>query len=126
MVRRKPSFAVTWILSVASGLASQAAEPHNWQLAELTGRDVYGHIGGIAAPFSRKSQAIVDGARPKGAYIYHGFLRSTKDNPIGYEVEVTHLLGRNPTTKEYGVLYGDPGTLVKLDGTPPPEAARRR
>ena len=87
--------------------------------------DVYGHLGGIAAPFSKKSQAIVDEAKPKGAYICHGFVRTTKDNPTGYEIEVIHLLGRNPATKEYGVVYGDPGALVKLDGTPPPEARKK-
>ncbi|MBM4039891.1 MAG: hypothetical protein FJ290_15410 [Planctomycetes bacterium] len=88
--------------------------------------DVYGHFGGIAAPFSRKSQAIVDAARPKGAYIYHALVRSTKGNPVGYELEVIHLLGRDPATKEYGILHGGPGTLVKLDGSPPPEAAKPR
>ena len=88
--------------------------------------DVYGHMGGIAAPFSKRSQPIVDRLRKKGAYIYHGYVRTTKDNPVGYEVEVIHLLGRDPETKKYGILYGDPSALVKLDGTPPLEAAKRR
>jgi hypothetical protein len=82
---------------------------------------VYGYLGGIAAPFDKAGKALL--AKYEKEYngiIYHGRVVKA-DNPIGYEVRLLHLMGRNKKTSNYDVFHGDPKELTKLDGTPPPK-----
>jgi hypothetical protein len=76
---------------------------------------VYGYLGGIAAPLDAASQKLVDQAAAEwSGIIYHG--RVTKAaNDAGYELRLSHLMGRNKKTLEYSVFHGDPKQLVPLD-----------
>lgn len=80
--------------------------------------DVYGWVGGMAAPFSKSAQAIVDKHR-NTKLLYHGLVRTTKSNAFGFEIELLHLIGRNPQTGGGDVLFGPPGTLPLLDNRKP-------
>lgn len=74
--------------------------------------DIYGFINGQAAPFSKKSQALIE--QHKGARMFHGLIRSNRDQPFGYEIDVLHLVG--PDKGGNGVVFhGDPKTLTLLD-----------
>lgn len=74
--------------------------------------DIYGFIHGQSAPFSKKAQALIE--KNKTARMFHGIIRTAKDVPFGYEIDVLHLVG--PDKGGNGVVfYGDPKTLVGLD-----------
>lgn len=74
--------------------------------------DIYGFINGQAAPFAKKSKAIIE--QQPLARMFHGRIRTAKDQKFGYEIEVLHLVG--PDRGGNGVVYfGDPKTLVGLD-----------
>lgn len=78
--------------------------------------DIYGFIKGQSAPFSKKSQELI--AQHTGAKMFHGLIRSTKDNDFGYEIELINLVG--PDKGGNGVVfYGDPKALVPLDKKKP-------
>ncbi len=75
--------------------------------------DIYGWIPGKRAPFSKRSQQLIN--KHAGAKIFRGFVRSTKDNPFGHELEVTHLLGKDPKTNRSKLFVGDPKEVPKLN-----------
>jgi hypothetical protein len=78
--------------------------------------DIYGFINGQVAPFSKKSQTLID--QHKTARMFHGLVRATKDNPFGYEIELVHLFG--PDTQGNGkVFVGDAKKMIPLDSTKP-------
>lgn len=75
--------------------------------------DIYGFISGQAAPFSKEAQAII--AKHPKAKMFHGLIRTAKDNPFGYEIELLHVVG--PDIQGNGVVfYGDAKTIPILDG----------
>lgn len=88
---------------------------------------VYGYLRGIAAPFDKEGQALLQKYEPEygNAFIYHGRVRPAQ-NEIGYELKVLHLLGRSKKTAKYEIFHGDPTTLQKLDGSTPPEAKAKK
>jgi hypothetical protein len=46
--------------------------------------------------------------------MFHGVIKTAKDQKFGYEIEVLHLVG--PDKQGNGmVFHGDPKTLVGLD-----------
>ncbi len=74
--------------------------------------DIYGFINGQAAPFSKKSQTLIE--KNKGARMFHGLIRTAKAQKFGYEIELLHLVG--PDKGGNGVVFfGDPKTLPMLD-----------
>ncbi len=74
--------------------------------------DIYGFINGQSAPFAKKSQELI--AQHQGARMFHGVIRTNKDQKFGYEIEVLHLVG--PDKGGNGVVFhGNPQTLVRLD-----------
>jgi hypothetical protein len=74
--------------------------------------DIYGFINGQSAPFAKKSQNLID--QHKGARMFHGLIKSTREQKFGYEIEVLHLVG--PDKQGNGVVFhGDPKTLPLLD-----------
>ncbi|HZZ81957.1 MAG TPA: hypothetical protein VFE62_25890 [Gemmataceae bacterium] len=74
--------------------------------------DIYGFINGQSAPFSKKSQELID--KHKSARMFHGLIRTAKDQKFGYEIELLHLVG--PDKGGNGVVFfGDPQTLPMLD-----------
>jgi hypothetical protein len=80
---------------------------------------VYGFLGGTVAPFDREGQELVDRYRSDhGGIIFHGRVAKA-DTPLGYEVRVLHLMGRNKKTLRYEVFHGDPKGLTRLDRRPP-------
>jgi hypothetical protein len=80
--------------------------------------DIYGFVDGQAAPFAPASREVIE--RHKGRYTtFHGLVRATKGNPLGYEIELIDLIGKDPKTGGHTVLYGDAKTIPLLDKTPP-------
>jgi hypothetical protein len=80
---------------------------------------VYGFLGSNLAPLDRAGQATLD--KHKNDYtgiIYHARVVKA-DNPTGFELKLIHLMGRHRKSMEYRVFYGDPKSLVKLDGRAP-------
>lgn len=77
--------------------------------------DIYGWVVDMAAPFDARSQAILK-QHPEDRLMYHGRIKSTKENPFGFEVELLQLIGRDPKTGGEKVLFGDASGFPKLDG----------
>lgn len=74
--------------------------------------DIYGFIKGQSAPFTKKSQDLID--MHQGARMFHGVIRTAKNVPFGYEIDVLHLVG--PDKGGNGVVFhGDPKGLTMLD-----------
>ncbi len=81
--------------------------------------DIYGFWNAQAAPFDRKSQAIIEQFKDQSPSTFHGRIKSTKDNAFGYEIELIDLIGKNVKTGGHKVLYGDAKTIPLLDGKGP-------
>jgi hypothetical protein len=81
--------------------------------------DIYGFVNGQAAPFDKKSQAVLDKNKDNPSLMFHGRIHATKDNPFGYEIELTDLIGRNVRSGGHAILYGDAKTIPLLDGRKP-------
>lgn len=82
--------------------------------------DIYGFVNGQAAPFDKKSQAILD--KHKATYTtFHGVVKTAKDSPLGYEIELIDLIGKNTQTGGHTVLFGDAKTIPRLDNKNPPK-----
>lgn len=78
--------------------------------------DIYGFINGQTAPFSKTARALIE--RHKNARMFHGLIRTTRDNPFGYEIELLNLVG--PDKQGNGTsFYGDPGLIPALDEKKP-------
>jgi hypothetical protein len=84
---------------------------------------IYGYFTGIRAPFDAEGKKLVE--KYPDANIYHARVVPAK-NEVGYELRLIHLLGRDKKTSRYGPFYGDPATLIKLDGNAPPEAMKKK
>jgi hypothetical protein len=86
---------------------------------------VYGFLKGIAAPFDKEGQKLLEKYEPDyGGILYHGRVVKA-NNEIGYEVHLLHLLGRHKKTMQYEVFHGDAKELIHLDGNAPPEARKK-
>jgi hypothetical protein len=82
--------------------------------------DIYGFVDGQAAPFSKASRAIID--QHKGKYTtFHGLVKSAKDTPFGYEIELIDLIGKDAKTGGHTILFGDAKTIPRLDNKNPPK-----
>jgi hypothetical protein len=78
--------------------------------------DIYGFINGQAAPFNKQARALLE--QHKGARMFHGLVRTTKENPLGHEIELLNLVG--PDKDGNGVVFcGDPKGMPKLDQKKP-------
>jgi hypothetical protein len=83
---------------------------------------VYGYLGGTVAPVDAEGKKVLE-KHPDGN-IFHGRIVPAK-NEVGYELRLIHLLGRDRKTARYGAFFGDPATLVPLDGNAPPESKKK-
>jgi hypothetical protein len=81
--------------------------------------DIYGFARGQAAPFDRKSQAIIDKNKSNPSLMFHGRVRANKEQPFGYEIELIDLIGRNVQSGGPTVLYGDARAIPRLDNRKP-------
>ena len=81
--------------------------------------DIYGFVKGQAAPFSQKSQAILKRHPDNPSLMFHGLIRSTKEQAFGYEIELIDLIGRDTKTGGAVVLHGDAKTIPRLDQRKP-------
>jgi hypothetical protein len=77
--------------------------------------NIYGFVRGQTAPFTRKSQEIIEKNKSNPSLMFHGLVRATKDNPFGYEIELLDLIGRKVETGGSLVLHGDAKTIPLLD-----------
>lgn len=92
---------------------------HAFYADKKTPYDIYGFWSGQAAPFDKKSQAIIDQNKERLPSTFHGRIKSTKDNAFGYEIELIDLIGKNVKTGGHVVLFGDAKTIPLLDGNGP-------
>ena len=74
--------------------------------------DIYGFINGQSAPFSKRSQELIEQA--KGARMFHGLIRTAKQQAFGYEIEVLHLVGPDKGGNAVA-FHGDTKTLPLLE-----------
>src|SRR5207248_3190958 len=74
--------------------------------------DIFGFINGQAAPFSKKSQELID--KHPGARMFHGLIRTAKGQKFGYEIELLHLIVQDKGGNGI-VVFGDPKTMPLLD-----------
>lgn len=81
--------------------------------------DIYGFARGQAAPFDKKSQAVIDANKANPSLMFHGRVRATKDTPPGHEIELIDLIGRDVKTGGALLLHGDAKTIPLLDGKKP-------
>lgn len=80
---------------------------------------VCGYLAGIAAPLDAAGKKLLGKHGPNyNGIIYRGRIHKAK-NDVGYEVQVTHLVGRNKKTARYEVFHGDPLKLALLDTRKP-------
>jgi hypothetical protein len=79
--------------------------------------EIYGWISGKRAPYSKASTTIM--AKYPSARVFRGFVHATKDNPFGFELQITHLIGKDPKTDVTTILYGDPKLVPPLDTRAP-------
>jgi hypothetical protein len=52
---------------------------------------------------------------------FHGLIKTAKDKPFGYEIELIDLIGKNVKTGGHVVIFGDAKTIPLLDGKGPPK-----
>ena len=82
--------------------------------------DIYGFVNGQAAPFDKKSQEILE--KHKATYTtFHGLVKTAKDSPFGYEIELLDLIGKDVKTGGHTILFGDAKTIPRLDNKNPPK-----
>ena len=80
---------------------------------------VYGFVRGQTAPFTKKSQAIIDKNKDNPSLMFHGRILATKSNDFGYEIELIDLIGRDVRTGGHTMLHGDGKSIPLLDGKKP-------
>lgn len=80
---------------------------------------IYGYARAQAAPFDKKSQALIDRNRDNPSLTFQGRVRATKENEFGYEIELIDLIGRDVKTGGPKLLYGDGKSIPLLDGRKP-------
>lgn len=81
--------------------------------------DIYGFVKGQAAPFDKKSQAVIDANKDNPSHMFHGRVRIAKGTPMGYEIELIDFIGRDVKTGGSLLLFGDAKTIPLLDGKKP-------
>jgi hypothetical protein len=77
--------------------------------------DLYGFARAQAAPFDKKSQAILDMHKANPSLMFHGRVRSAAGTPFGYEIELIDLIGRDVKSGGPAVLHGDARTIPRLE-----------
>ncbi len=77
--------------------------------------DVYGFARAQAAPFDNKSQAIIDQHKGNPSLMFRGRVRTNKDRPFGYELELLDLIGRNVKSGGATILHGDARSIPRLE-----------
>lgn len=80
--------------------------------------DIYGWVGPGSPPFSAAAQKLIDQHRDAKP-LYHGLLRRSDRNPQGFEIDLLHLIVRDPQSGGGGVVLGNPDTLPRLDTARP-------
>lgn len=78
--------------------------------------DVYGFARGQVAPFDKAGQAILEKHKANPSLMFHGRVRTAKDTPFGYHLELIDLVGRDVKTGGHVLLHGDGKTIPLLDG----------
>ena len=92
---------------------------HAYYADKKTPYDVYGFHNGQAAPFDAKSREIIEKNKDKLPSTFHGRIKTAKESPFGYEIELIDLIGKNAKTGGHMVLFGDGKTIPLLDGRKP-------
>jgi hypothetical protein len=77
--------------------------------------DLYGFARAQAAPFDRKSQAILDRNKSNPSLMFHGRVRTAPGTAFGYEIELIDLIGRDVKSGGPAVLHGDARAIPRLE-----------
>lgn len=76
---------------------------------------VCGYLNGTAAPFNAEGkERIARAGELYAGIIYCGHVEKA-NNEVGYEIRLTHLVGRHKKSAQYEVFHGDPAKLPRLD-----------
>jgi hypothetical protein len=92
---------------------------HRWFADKGDLYRIYGFARGQAAPFDAKSQAILERHKDNPSLMFHGRVRTAKDQPFGYELELLTLIGREVKSGGATVLFGDGRSIPPLDTRKP-------
>lgn len=92
---------------------------HAWYADKPAPYDIYGFARGQVAPFDAKSQAVLLKHRDNPSLMFRGRLRTAKENPFGFELELLDLIGRDVKTGGPLILHGDANSIPLLDSQPP-------
>jgi hypothetical protein len=92
---------------------------HGYYADKKAPYDIYGFARGQSAPFDKKAQAILDKNKDNPSLMFHGLVKTAKDGPFGYEIELIDLIGRDVKTGGHVILHGDARTIPLLDGKKP-------
>ena len=92
---------------------------HRWYADKPTPYNIYGFARGQSAPFDKKSKEIIDKHKDNPSLMFQGRIRTAKDSPFGYEIELIDLIGRNVQTGGSALLHGDAKTIPLLDNRKP-------
>jgi hypothetical protein len=92
---------------------------HGYYADKKAPYDIYGFVNGQAAPFDKKSRAVIDKNKNNPSLMFHGRVRTAKDTAFGYEIELVDLIGRDVKSGGETVLYGDAKSIPLLGGRKP-------
>lgn len=81
--------------------------------------DIYGFARAQSAPFTPKSQEVIDANKDNPSLMFHGRIKSAKDNAFGYQIELIDLIGRNTKSGGHVILFGDAKTIPLQDNRKP-------
>lgn len=76
---------------------------------------LYGFARSQAAPYTPASQAILDKNKDNPSLMFRGRVKTAKDTPFGYRIELIDLIGRNTKSGGDLVLFGDAKGIPLLE-----------
>lgn len=76
---------------------------------------LYGFARSQAAPFTPASQAVLDKNKDNPSLMFRGRVKTAKDTPFGYQIELLDLIGRNVKSGGDLILLGDAKKIPLLE-----------
>lgn len=80
---------------------------------------IYGYARSQVAPFDAKSKAIIDSHKENPSLMFHGRVKTSKEDDFGYVIELIDLIGRDVKSGGHTLLHGDGKTIPLLDNRKP-------
>ena len=92
---------------------------HSYYAGKPALYDIYGFARSQAAPFDKKSQAILNRHKDNPSLMFHGRVHANKEQRFGYEIELIDLIGRNVKSGGASVLHGNARAIPRLETRKP-------